>query len=35
MLKFAAKHREMTTKSKYQLICKNVCWKYNEGKDIR
>ena len=25
MLKFTATHREMTTKSKYQLISKNVC----------
>ena len=25
ILKFAGTHREITTKSKYQLICKNVC----------
>ena len=25
ILKFAATHREMTTKSKYHLIIKNVC----------
>ena len=26
ILKFAATHRKMTTKSKYHLISKNVCW---------
>ena len=37
MLKFAATHRKMTTKSKHQLISKleSVCEKYNESKDMR
>ena len=35
MLKFAATHREMTNKTKHQLISKTFVHNINEGKEMR